>query len=44
MQASRPPELVISEIMYNPASAEDDWEWVEVYNPGSSARSTSAGS
>ena len=29
-------ELVISEIMYNPASAEDDWEWVEVYNAGSS--------
>ncbi len=24
--------LLISEIMYNPASAEDDWEWVEVYN------------
>ena len=31
-----PPDLVISEIMYNPASAENDWEWVEVYNPGSS--------
>jgi len=31
------PVLVISEIMYNPASAEDDWEWVEVHNPGSSA-------
>ena len=31
-----PPSLVISEIMYNPASAENDWEWVEVYNPGSS--------
>jgi predicted extracellular nuclease len=30
-----PPNLVISEIMYNPASAEDDWEWVEVYNAGS---------
>ena len=29
-------DLVISEIMYNPASAEDDWEWVEVYNAGSS--------
>ncbi|MDJ0532342.1 MAG: lamin tail domain-containing protein [Xenococcaceae cyanobacterium MO_207.B15] len=26
--------LVISEIMYNPASAEDDWEWIEVYNSG----------
>ncbi len=29
-----PPALVISEIMYNPASLEPDWEWVEVYNPG----------
>ncbi|MDJ1173777.1 Ig-like domain-containing protein [Roseofilum capinflatum] len=28
--------LVISEIMYDPNSAEDDWEWVEVYNSGSS--------
>ena len=24
--------LVISEIMYNPASSEPDWEWVELYN------------
>ena len=24
--------LLITEIMYNPASPEDDWEWVEVYN------------
>ena len=29
--------LVISEIMYNPASAEDDWEWVEVANTSSEA-------
>jgi predicted extracellular nuclease len=28
------PEVVISEIMYNPASAEDDWEWVEIVNIG----------
>ena len=28
-----PPDLVISEIMYNPASAENDWEWVEVTTP-----------
>ncbi|MDJ1169904.1 Ig-like domain-containing protein [Roseofilum sp. BLCC_M154] len=28
--------LVISEIMYDPNSAEDDWEWIEVYNSGSS--------
>ena len=32
--APAPPALVISEIMYNPDSPEDDWEWVEVYNPG----------
>ncbi|EDM44108.1 extracellular nuclease [unidentified eubacterium SCB49] len=30
------PQLVISEIMYNPASAEDNWEWIEVYNAGTS--------
>ena len=28
--------LIISEIMYNPASAGDDWEWIEIYNTGSS--------
>lgn len=27
-------ELIITEIMYNPSSAEDDWEWVEIYNAG----------
>jgi hypothetical protein len=26
--------MVFSEIMYNPASPEDDWEWIELYNPG----------
>ncbi len=31
------PQLVISEIMYNPASAEDNWEWIEVYNAGATA-------
>ncbi|MEH6763670.1 MAG: ExeM/NucH family extracellular endonuclease [Aequorivita antarctica] len=31
------PQLVISEIMYNPASAEDNWEWVEIYNAGAVA-------
>lgn len=25
---------VISEVMANPASAEDDWEWIELHNPG----------
>ncbi|NRB65135.1 MAG: ExeM/NucH family extracellular endonuclease, partial [Saprospiraceae bacterium] len=28
------PELLITEVMYNPRSSEDDWEWVEVYNSG----------
>ncbi|MBP0015242.1 MAG: lamin tail domain-containing protein [Roseofilum sp. SBFL] len=28
--------LIISEIMYNPASAEHNWEWVEIYNFGNS--------
>ncbi|MEM6635197.1 MAG: ExeM/NucH family extracellular endonuclease [Pseudomonadota bacterium] len=31
-----PPAILISEIMYNPASAEDDWEWIEIVNTGSS--------
>ncbi|MEM7113296.1 MAG: ExeM/NucH family extracellular endonuclease [Chloroflexota bacterium] len=26
--------LIISEIMYNPSSSDNDWEWVEVYNNG----------
>ena len=26
---------VVSEIMANPSSAEDDWEWLELHNPGS---------
>lgn len=29
--------LLFSEIMFNPASPEDDWEWVEVYNSTLSA-------
>lgn len=29
-----PVELLITEIMYNPASTEPAWEWVEVYNAG----------
>ena len=27
-------ELILTEIMYDPNSAEPNWEWVEVYNPG----------
>ena len=30
-------DLIFSEIMYNPASAEPSWEWVELYNRGSEA-------
>ena len=30
-------DLLISEIMFNPASPEDDWEWVELFNNGDSA-------
>ncbi len=26
------PDLLITEIMYDPNSTEDDWEWVEIYN------------
>lgn len=31
------PGLVISEIMYDPASSEPAWEWVEIYNNTGSA-------
>jgi len=34
-------QVKISEIMYNPRSAEDDWEWIELHNPTSSAISLS---
>lgn len=27
-----PTKIVISEIMYNPASSDQQWEWVEIYN------------
>ena len=27
-----PPAIIFTEIMYNPASSENDWEWVEIYN------------
>ena len=30
------PSLVISEVMYNPASGEPAWEWVEIVNTGAS--------
>lgn len=29
-------QLVVTEIMYNPASAEQTWEWIEVFNPSDS--------
>ncbi|MFK7802114.1 MAG: ExeM/NucH family extracellular endonuclease [Anaerolineae bacterium] len=28
---------LITEIMYDPDSAEDNWEWIEIYNPGPGA-------
>ena len=31
-----PEDIVISEVMFNPVSAEDDWEWIEIYNTGAS--------
>ncbi len=31
-----PPAIIITEIMYDPNSAEDNWEWIEIYNAGSS--------
>lgn len=30
-------ELIVSEVMYDPASAEDRWEWIEVHNTGAVA-------
>ncbi len=30
--AAAGPSIIITEIMYNPASKEDNWEWVEIYN------------
>ncbi len=32
-----PPMIIITEIMYDPLSAEDNWEWIEIYNGGSSS-------
>jgi len=34
--------VLISEIMYDPASPENDWEWVEIYNNSGSAIDFSA--
>jgi len=31
------PEIIITEIMYDPNSAEDNWEWIEIYNTGNSS-------
>lgn len=30
-------QLQVSEIMYNPASAEERWEWIELWNQGTAA-------
>lgn len=30
-------DILITEIMYNPNSADADWEWIEIYNNSSSA-------
>tara|TARA_A100000171_G_scaffold52985_1_gene75012 strand:+ start:8091 stop:12812 length:4722 start_codon:yes stop_codon:yes gene_type:complete len=37
INGSASSQLVISEIMYNPNSDEDDWEYLEVYNTGGTA-------
>ncbi len=29
--------IIITEIMYDPNSAEDNWEWIEIYNAGTSS-------
>jgi len=31
------PNIIITEIMYDPNSAEDNWEWIEIYNAGSAS-------
>lgn len=28
------PDIIITEIMYDPNSSEDNWEWIEIYNAG----------
>lgn len=35
VQQESAPQILISEIMYNPNSLEPSWEWVEIYNAGS---------
>lgn len=34
---SAPAQLLVSEVLYDPKSAEDRWEWIEVYNSGPTA-------
>ncbi|TWT48506.1 lamin tail domain-containing protein [Botrimarina hoheduenensis] len=34
LSSSGSAQLVVTEIMYDPASDEPAWEWLEVYNPG----------
>ncbi len=36
-KAQSDPNLIISEIMFDSKSKEDDWEWIEIYNAGSSS-------
>jgi len=33
--SAMPSGVIITEIMYDPNSAEDNWEWIEIYNAGS---------
>ncbi|HEY0137530.1 MAG TPA: lamin tail domain-containing protein [Nannocystis sp.] len=37
IQAVKAGDLVISEVMYNPTCANDDCEWIEIYNASASA-------
>ncbi|MEM9775763.1 MAG: Calx-beta domain-containing protein, partial [Chloroflexota bacterium] len=36
VSAQSTPNLIITEIMFNPSSSEPAWEWIEIYNAGSS--------
>jgi predicted extracellular nuclease len=34
---TEPANIIITEIMYDPNSTEDNWEWIEIYNAGNSS-------